>query len=118
MASGLNTGGYFVLKIDSNTIKLGETYSDVISVNPKIVGIAGTGGTSHTISLINPEIKVTKNNNLTFDLSDSTLSGYEFKIYHDVTFKNEFVSTGDTSSFTVLSSGTKWNYWCIFNNLF
>jgi hypothetical protein len=105
VASGLNTGGYFVLKVDSNTIKLGETYSDVISVNPKIVSIAGTGGNSHTLSLINPEIKVTKNNNLTFDLSDSTLSGYEFKIYHDNTFKNEFVSTGDTSSFTVLSSG-------------
>ena len=105
VASGLNTGGYFVLKVDSNTIKLGETYSDVISVNPKIVSIAGTGGTSHTLSLINPEIKVTKNNNLTFDLSDSTLSGYEFKIYHDNTFKNEFVSAGDTSSFTVLGSG-------------
>ena len=105
VASGLNTGGYFVLKVDGNTIKLGETYSDVISVNPKIVSIAGTGGTSHTLSLINPEIKVTKNNNLTFDLSDSTLGGYEFKIYHDNTFKNEFVSTGDTSSFTVLNSG-------------
>ena len=106
VASGLNTGGYFVFKVDDNNIKLGETYSDVISTNPKIVSIAGTGGTSHTLSLINPEIKVTKNNNLTFDLSDSSLTGYKLKIYRDKEFKNEFISIGNSSTFNIVEFGT------------
>ena len=106
VASGLNTGGYFVLKVDNNNIKLSETYSDVISTNPKTVSIEGTGGASHTLSLINPEIKVTKNNNLTFDLSDSSLTGYELKIYHDKEFKNEFISIGNSSTFNIVGFGT------------
>ena len=107
-ATGLNVGEYFIFKVDNNTIKLGETYHDVTSSIPKIIDITGTGGNSQTLSLINPQIKVTKNNNLTFDLSDSSLVGYEFKIYHDNDFKNEFVSTGiaGTSIFNVVSSGT------------
>ena len=106
VASGLDTGGYYIFKVDEDTIKLGETFSDVVSNNPRIVSIAGTGGESHTLSLINPEIKVTKNNNLTFDLSDGSLGGYEFKIYHDGDFKNEFVSTGNTSTFNIVGFGT------------
>ena len=106
VAVGLNTGGYFVLKIDDNNIKLGETYSDVVAKNPKVINITGTGGASHSLSLINPEIKVTKNNNLTFDLSDSSLTGYELKIYHDKEFKNEFVSVGSSSVFNIIKYGT------------
>ena len=106
VASGLQVGGYFIFKVDDNTIKLGETFNDVVSTNPKIVSIAGTGGQSHTLSLINPEIQVVKNNNLTFDLSDSSLNGYEFKIYHDSDFKNEFVSIGNTSTFNIVKFGT------------
>ena len=106
VASGLHTGAYFIFKVNDDSIKLGETYSDVVSTTPKIVSIGGTGGVSHTLSLINPQIKVIKNNNLKFDLSDSSLTGYEFKIYHDVDFENEFVSTGSTTTFSVSSSGT------------
>ena len=106
VAPGLQVGGYFIFKVDKNNIKLGETFNDVVLDNPNIVNITGTGGASHTLSLINPEIKVTKNNNLTFDLSDISLEGYEFKIYHDSDFKNEFVSTGDTSVFNVFNNGT------------
>ena len=108
VATGLNVGEYFVFKVDDNTIKLGETYHDVISSIPKIIDITGTGLNSQILSLINPQIKVTKNNNLTFDLSDPSLDGYEFKIYHGNDFKNEFVSTGigGTTLFNVLSNGT------------
>ena len=106
VASGLQVGGYFIFKVDDNTIKLGETFNDVVSTNPQIVSIAGTGGQTHTLSLINPEIQVVKNNNLTFDLSDSSLNGYEFKIYHDSDFRNEFVSTGNTSTFNIVEFGT------------
>ncbi|MHA2096724.1 MAG: hypothetical protein ACW98F_19070, partial [Candidatus Hodarchaeales archaeon] len=70
------------------------------------VSFASTGGSTQTLSLINPEINSIRNNNLVFDLTDSSLSGYELKIFCENTFKNEFVSTGSTNSFTVSGVGT------------
>jgi hypothetical protein len=106
IASGLSTGSYFVYKVDNNKIKLSETYTDSKVNPPVVVSIAGTGGKYQNISLINPQIKTVKNNNLVFKLSDSSLSGYKFKIYYDQEFKNEFVSTATTSGFALIGVGT------------
>ena len=106
VASGLSTGHYYVFKVDSNTIKLSETYTDSLTIPPTVVSIAGTGGISQTISPINPKLEPVKNNNLVFDLSDSSLSGYNFKIYRDNQFKDEFISTGSTSTFNISGVGT------------
>ena len=106
VASGLSTGDYYVFEVDSNSIKLCETYLDTTKVSPTIVSIAGTGGSSQFISLVNPRISTIKNNNLVFDLSDSSLSGYDFGIYRDRNFKDEFVSTGSTTPFNLSSVGT------------
>ena len=104
--SGLSTGSYYVYKIDDNNIKLCETYIDANTIPPTTVSIASTGGKNQSISLINPQIESIKNNNLTFNLSDTSLSGYEFKIYYDQNFNNEFVSTASTSGFNLLGIGT------------
>ena len=101
VASGLSTGEYYVFKVDSNRIKLCETYLDSTSLPPTTVSIAGTGGGSQSVSLINSKIESVKNNNLVFDLSDSSLLGYNFKIYRDNQFKDEFVSTASTTSFNL-----------------
>ena len=106
VASGLTTGHYYVFKVDSNTIKLAETYTDSITVPPTVVSIAGTGGLVQTISPINPQLEAIKNTNLVFDLTDSSLSGYNFKIYRDSEFKDEFVSTGSTDTFNVSGIST------------
>jgi hypothetical protein len=106
IASGLSTGSYYVYKIDDNNIKLCETYIDVNAIPPTTVSIASTGGSSHSISLINPQIESIKNNNLVFNLLDTSLSGYKFKIYYDQNFNNEFVSTASTSGFNLLGVGT------------
>ena len=103
-ATGLTTGGYFVYRVDSNNIKLCETYSDVFSNPPVTVGIAETGGLTQRLSLINPQITVTKNNNLVFDVSDTSLTEYDFNFYYDKELNNEFVSTGTTSVFSVSKS--------------
>ena len=58
------------------------------------------------MALINPQIECVRNNNLVFDISNSTLDGYNFKIYHDNEFRNEFVSTGSTSPFSVSNDGS------------
>ena len=106
VASGLTTGAYFVYKLDSNTIKLSDTFYNSTSIPPEVVNITSTGGSDHQLSLIDPPIKVVRNNNLIFDLSDSSLVGFDFKIYQDNNFKNNFVSTGKTSTNVVTTTGT------------
>ena len=106
VASGLTTGAYFVYKLDSNNIKLSDTFFDSTSIPPKIINITSSGGSDHQLSLIDPPIEVIRNNNLVFDLSDSSLVGFDFKIYQDNNFKNNFVSTGKTSTNAVTSTGT------------
>ncbi len=96
---------YYVYKVDDNNFKLGETYLDVTSNPANIIQISTTGN-NHEFSLINPPIPVYKNNNLVFNVEDSSLFGYELKIYHDKEFRNEFVSVGNTSNFQVIGVGT------------
>ena len=105
VASGLETGGYFVYRVSDSQIKLSETLYDSKIIPPKVANLVSIGGT-HTLSLINPPIPVTKNNNLVFDISDSSLSGFDFKIYEDQNFDNNFVSTGTTTINVVSTSGT------------
>jgi len=102
---GLSIKDYFVYRVDNNKFKLSETLNDVISNPPVTVGIASTGGISQSISLINPQINVVRNNSLVFDLSHSSLKDYKLKLYYDVDFKNEFVSTASTI-FDLIGIGT------------
>jgi len=98
-------GEYFVYKVNKDKISLCETYYDTQKNLPIIVGFASTGASSQSITLINPPIKVIKNNNLVFDLSDSSLSGYEFKIFTDLNFNHEFETTKKPSTFNVSNVG-------------
>ena len=106
IASGLNTGGYFIYRLDDNNIKLAETFYDSKQIPPNIVSIVSIGGSEHQLSLINPPINVIRDNNLVFDVSDSSLSDFNFKIYLDEDFNNNFVSTGKTTVNVVSTSGT------------
>ena len=106
VASGLSTGFYYVYRVNDNTIKLSETYVDSQYIPPTTVSIAGAGGSDQSISLINPQIKSIKNNNLVFNLSDNSLVGYNFKLYYDKDYKNEFVSTPSSNLFTLSGIGT------------
>jgi len=106
VASGLSTGLYYVYRVNDNTIKLSETYLDSKTIPPTTVSIAGTGGSSQSISLINPQIESIKNNNLIFNLSDSSLVGYKFKLYYDQGYNNEFISTPSSNLFTLSGIGT------------
>ena len=97
---------YFVYKINRNRINLCETFIDSQQNPPTVVSFASTGGSSQTISLINPQLQPVKNNNLVFDLSDSSLVNYSLRLYQDKEFNNEFVSTGSTNTFSVSGVGT------------
>ena len=104
--SGLETGSYYVYRIDDNKISLTNTQYDAISSPPSIVSFGSTGGSLHEVSKINPELKVIRNNNLVFDVSHSSLSGYNFKIYYDKDFNNELISIGSTDVFSVVGVAT------------
>ena len=103
--SGLGTGSYFINRVDDNKFNLSLTRKDSLAEPPLIVNL-GSQGSSHEISKINPLIPVIKNNNLVFDMSDSSLTGYNMKIFYDNEFNNELVSIGTTTNFSVVSSGT------------
>ena len=104
--SPLTGSEYYIFTINNNKFNLCETYIDSQQNPPTVVSFASTGSSSQTISLINPEINLIRNNNLVFDLSDSSLTGYKFKLYEDSEFKNEFVSTGSTNNFIISEVGS------------
>ena len=103
---GLVNKEYFVFKVDDNNFKFTESYLDSQSKPPVVVGLGSTGGSTQTVSKINPSINVVKNNNLVFDLSDSSLNDYEFRVYYDSDFNNQFISMGSSTSLNVVQVGS------------
>ena len=107
---------FYVRVLNDTDFTLSETYDDVFE--PSILGsttLSITGSTDylsvlanpgHIWTLVNPQIEVTKGNNIVFDVSDTSLSGNVFKIYYDKEFNNEFISVGGTSTFNVSGVGT------------
>ena len=106
-ATGLSTGDYYVNKVSDRYFQLAETKTDLNVTPVKIVSItANTGGANQSISLINPRIDVIKNSTLTFGLSTTTLSNFDFKLFYDKELTNEFLSAQDSTTFNVIGVGT------------
>ena len=103
--SGLGTGSYFVYRLDDNKFNLSLTRKDSLNEPPLVIDLQSQGSL-HEISKINPIIPVIKNNNLVFNTGDSSLSGYNLKIFYDNQFNNELVSIGSTLNFSVISAGS------------
>jgi hypothetical protein len=106
IASGITTGSYYVYKVDDNNFQLCQTYSDTQTIPPIPINLLDRGGALQQLSLINPQLTVVKNNDLIFDVSHPTLTGYNLRFYYDSEFKNEFVSIGNTTSFSSIGIGT------------
>ena len=104
--SGLSNDVYYINRVDVDTIRLSETYLDSIAETPKIVSINSVGVGTQEILVIDSDITVHKNNNLVFDVSDTSLQNYQFKLFYDSNFKNEFLTDSSDSSFSVAGVGT------------
>ena len=119
IATGLSTQTYYVFKVDDDNIQLSTTKINVFKNPPTVVDITAAGGSPQTLSPINPQIQSIKNNNLVFDISDSSLTDYSLKIYYDNEYNNEIVSISTTGSFTIVrdaSAGTVGAAVTIMNN--
>jgi len=100
-SGGLDTNReYYIVVVDSNTIKLSATYYNSKLFTPIVIDI--TSASLGTLSLVNPSIEIYKNEIITFDVSDPSLSytdgsqsyaAFDFNLYTDSIFKNEFESS-------------------------
>ena len=107
-----NNKEYFIFVVDTNNIRLTNTYYDSINVKPNIVGI--TSASNGTLSNINPPIQIYKNSSVIFDLSDSSLSytqqstlypAFDLKFFNDSNLTKNYNSNSDDQVFEVQKIG-------------
>ncbi len=96
---------YYIHRVSDNKFKLTPTWEDA-RLGENIISFTTVPSSVNSFSLINPPIQVVRNSNLTFGLSTTTLNGFDFKIFYDNEFKNEFSSVGTGITFTVAGVGT------------
>ncbi len=111
---GLSDNGlYYVVKIDNDTIKLSNNSYNSELLKPVIVGIASAS--AGTINPINPPIKVYKDQDAIFDLSDSSLgyisqgtnyAAFELNLYNDRNLIKVWNTTELNKNFNVVRSGS------------
>lgn len=103
---------YYVVKYNRTDIRLVENQAELSKEEPKFVQFSSVG--SGTLSKINPPVTGERGNTINFNLSDSSLafifngvsySAFDLNLYTDAQFLNEFLATGDQTSFEVKKTG-------------
>ena len=105
LPDGIEQKEYYVVRVDDNTISLTNTFAETAGV-PVLVNITSQGGSGQTINPINPQLRPFKNNDLVFDMSDPSLTGYQLKFYYDTNYFNEFVGSASSETFEVIGVST------------
>ena len=102
----------FIIKHSDDEIKFVETYYESTKDNPTIVPLVDQE--DGYLAKVNPEIVIYKNTDITFDLSDTSLSSkyfgtnipaFDFKLFNDDNFHSEFFTTGESNKFNVVYQG-------------
>ena len=112
-SGGLYINGiYFVYVVDADSIKLCNEYYQSKKSAPEVINI--TSASAGTISPINPNVKLERDQKIEFDLSDSSLSftnnevsysAFDFNLYVDNDLNSMFYTSGETDDFNVSKSG-------------
>jgi len=104
---------YYTVYINKDTIELTTDYNESQLMSGERVNLTSSGGDGY-IYRVNPQIISERNDTVVFDLSDSSLSyidgttrlsAFEFKLFRDSKFKEEYITDETSSSFSVTSSG-------------
>ena len=103
---------YYIVKFNKDTIKLSSSYYDSINEIPEIIDF--TSASSGSLSLVNPRLSIISDQVVKFDLSDSSLSytkgtlsypAFDFKLYTNPEFTEEFNKSSVSTKFDVVQSG-------------
>jgi len=103
---------YYIVPFNDTMVRLVREKYEVNLENPNFIDI--TSASTGTLSKINPQVQTKKNNTLTFDLSDSSLSfisggarysAFDMNLFSDREYSNIFFTAGKTSTFDVVKSG-------------
>ena len=94
-AGGLvNNKCYFVSKTDKDKIKLTEYLSDIDK--GATINITTVGGSDHNLYRVNPPLRFIKNDTISFDISDSSVSEMDLEFYEDPDFTRRLELVGGT----------------------
>jgi len=108
----VDNGIYYVAVVDKDKIKLCNQHYQSVKIIPETINI--TDAQDGVISSVNPKIFTQKNQQIKFDLSDSSLafsdngvlySAFDFAIYNDKLLTDRFYSSSLTDTFNLTSSG-------------
>ena len=88
----VDNGVYYVVRDSRDTIRLAENEYDILSFPYNYIGIGTTGGSSHQISKINPQLSFYKNNTIEFLTYDSSLNNFDIEFFVDNNFKSNYNS--------------------------
>ena len=105
-ANGLNiNASYFVLKTDKDKIKLTEYFSDIDK--GRTIDILSSGSATQELHKINPPLRFIKNDIISFDVSDTSLSEMDLEFYEDPDFTRrlELIGTAE-GGFAITRTGT------------
>ena len=103
---------YYIVAVDNDTIKLSESYYNSKLNSPITVDILSQS--TGSISKVNPQLLLFKNNKIIFDLSDPSLAltsgtskipAFDFKLFKDFNFTDEFISSKVDNVFEVQKYG-------------
>jgi len=107
-----NDSLYYIYTYDTNSLQLVREKYELLKSRPQVIDILSNG--NGTLFKVNPPIGVQRNNKLTFNLSDPSLSfdvsgirypAFELRIFTDSEFTNIFDTSGINSKFEVSRSG-------------
>jgi hypothetical protein len=90
---------FYVARVNSNQIKLSRTYygsltnTDIVSID--LLGSYTPETNPFFLSLVNPPLSLYDNETVTFDLSDSSLEGFDFNLYEDNEYRNIFYGNNE-----------------------
>ena len=102
---------YFVIPYDRDQFQLAETFEDVTPgselVIPVGVGTNGVGVGTHTFARVNPQLRIVRDNDVKFDVSDSSLLGKKLNFYYDDGFTEIFDNNSLDFQFVVTGVSTE-----------
>ena len=108
----INNETYFVLRENTDFIKLCKYKSDVFDSNPVSISTVTTASANNLsfLAKINPPLDFTTGNTITFDVSDQSLLDMRLDFFEDVNFNNKLDVNGTNSTgFNITRSGISGN---------